>query len=303
MDARTVNDVKISADGRIGVISREGASNRRNGIVILDVSDPASVEILSTFDEYLTGGVHNVFIWEDHVFALSAGQRYDIINIEDPLNPYRVSSFELDSPGRSIHDVWVEDGIAYSSNWSDGVVLVDVGNGIAGGSLENPVMLASYAYPSGANHAAFPFRSQTTGKFYVVAGDEIMPECNDLNAPCTTDGYIHFIDFSDLENPREVARFQVPDAGTHNFWVEADRLYVAFYNGGVRVVDISGELMGDLYRQGREIAHYYAWDPEGYIANAPMTWGAQPHKGNLFFSEFNSGLWAVKLKPSRELVP
>ena len=41
VDARTVNDVKISEDGRIAVISREGASNRRNGIVVLDVSEPA----------------------------------------------------------------------------------------------------------------------------------------------------------------------------------------------------------------------------------------------------------------------
>ena len=36
VDARTVNDVKLSADGRIAVISREGASNRKNGLVILD---------------------------------------------------------------------------------------------------------------------------------------------------------------------------------------------------------------------------------------------------------------------------
>ena len=47
VDARNVNDVKISADGRIGVISREGASNRKNGFVILDVSDPYEVKIIS----------------------------------------------------------------------------------------------------------------------------------------------------------------------------------------------------------------------------------------------------------------
>ena len=43
-----------------------------------------------------------------------------------------VPVFELGKEGQSIHDVWVEDGIAYSSNWRDGVYLVDVGNGIAG---------------------------------------------------------------------------------------------------------------------------------------------------------------------------
>ena len=74
IDARTVNDVKISEDGRIGVLSREGASNRRNGIVILDVSNPRDVKILSTYDDQLTGGVHNVFVYEDHVTHFATPQ-------------------------------------------------------------------------------------------------------------------------------------------------------------------------------------------------------------------------------------
>ena len=36
-------------------------------------------------------------------------------------------------------------------------------------------------------------------------------------------------------------------------------------------------------------------DPEGHIANAPMVWGPQPHKGKIFFTDWNSGLWAVEL--------
>ena len=70
---------------------------------------------------------------------------------------------------------------------------------------------------------------------------------------------------------------------------------MAFYNGGIRAVDISGELLGDLYRQGREIASFIPDDPDGYIANAPMVWGPQPYKGNVFFSDWNSGLWAVRI--------
>ena len=63
------------------------------------------------------------------------------------------------------------------------------------------------------------------------------------------------------------------------------------------MVDISGELMGDLYKQGREIGHFLPYDKNGYIPNNTMTWGAQPHKGHIFFSDFNSGLWAAKIKP------
>ena len=301
VDARTVNDVKVSEDGDIAVISREGASNRRNGIVVLGVGNPREgVPILSEFTDQLTGGVHNVFISEDHVFALSAGRRYDVISLEDPRNPQRVGRFELDTPGHSIHDVWVSDGVAFSSNWTDGVVAVDVGGGGRGGTPDEPVELGRYAYPSGWNHSAFPYRSQSTGRFYLFAGDESFPyggySPTRDGAPSRAAGWIHVIDWSDWDDPREVARYQVPEAGSHNFWVEDDVLYAAFYNGGLRVVDVSGELMGDLYRQGREIAMYEPADPDGYIANAPMVWGPQPYKGYIFFTDWNTGLWAVKLR-------
>lgn len=296
VDARTVNDVKISEDGTICVISREGASNRKNGIVIIDVSNPSDAKIISTFTENLTGGVHNVFIYKKHVYALSNGEKYYIINIEDPKNPKAVGKFELDTPGHAIHDVWVEDGIAYSSNWDDGVYLVDVGNGIAGGSPSNPVAFASYEYPSGAHHATFPFKSKSTGKFYTILGDEIFPYGLDMKGPNVADGFLHFVDFTDMENPEEIARFKVPGTGSHNYWVDGETLYVAVYNGGVRVVDISGELMGDLYSQGREIGWILPYDPDGYIPNAPFTWGAQLHKGHVFYSDWNSGLGSAKLE-------
>ena len=296
VDARTVNDVKVSEDGNICILTREGASNRKNGIVILDVSNPRDTKIISTFTEGLTGGVHNLFIYQNHVYALSNGERYDIINIEDPKNPKKVGVFELEGPGHSIHDVWIEDGIAYSSNWDYGVFMVDVGNGVAGGSPSNPKIISSYAYPSGWNHAAFPYTDKETGKFYVIAGDEAFPNGLSIDDnPTIPAGYLHFIDFTDKDNPVEVAKYEVPGAGSHNFWVDGDLLYVANYNAGLRVVDLSGDLMGDLFRQGREIAWYLPSDPKGRISNAPMTWGPQPHKGHVFFSDWNSGLWSVKV--------
>ncbi len=298
VDARTVNDVKVSEDAKFAVISREGASNRKNGLVILDVSDPANgVQVIARYDDQLSGGVHNVFIAEEHIYALSAGRRYDILNAEDPTNPYRVGRFELDTPGHSIHDVWVHEGIAYSSNWSDGVVAVDVGGGGMGGAPNNPVLLGSTPYPSGWNHAAFPYRSESTGKFLMIGGDEAFPyqTIRQPETPGRAAGWIHIYEWDNWEEPKEVARYQVPEAGTHNLWVEDDMLYIAYYNAGLRVVDISGELRGDLYRQGREIAAFLPEDPEGHIPNAPMTWGPQPYKGHIFLSDMNSGLWAVKL--------
>jgi hypothetical protein len=308
VDARTVNDVKVSADGRICVISREGASNRRNGLVILDVTNPRDVTILAQYDDGMTGGVHNVFIHENHVYAVNNGRRWDVINVEDPRRPARAARFETTTPGRSVHDVWVRDGIAYQAGNTDAIILVDVGGGGMGGSPARPVEMGRMPQLTGWNHSVWPFRSKSAGKFYVVGGDEAHPYNPRVpdeiiswkeRIPSRAMGWVHFIEFDDLSAPKEIARYQIPEAGPHNYWIDWERevMYVAYFNAGLRVVDVSGELMGDLYRQGREIAKFYSDDPTGFIPNAPFAWGPQPHKGTIFFSDLYSGLWAVRLVP------
>ena len=314
VDARTVNDVKISEDGRVGVITREGASDRKNGFVILDVSDPFNVTISAAYNDDMTGGVHNVFIYENHVYAVNNGRKYDIINIDDPKKPFRVGVYELDTPGHSIHDVWIEDGIAYSSNWADGVHAVDVGGlkfdetdrsskqfnpllAKAGqGSPSNPVHLADLKDPNGHNHAAFPFKSQSTEKFYIVGGDEWFPwRYPGKPRPYQPRGGFHFLDFTDIENPKEEAVYTITEAGSHNHWIQGDTLIAAYYNAGLRIVDISGDLLGDLYRQGREIAFYMSSQTDGHIPNSTNVWGAIPYKGFIYFTDMYSGLYCVKL--------
>ena len=297
VDARTVNDVKTPPSGRYAAISREGATNRRNGLVILDMADPRSPIVASVFEDGITGGVHNMFATDDYLYALSDGDKYVIIDMTDIYNPRYVS--EYNHPDSRLHDVWVHAGLAYSSEWGTGVVVVDVGDGRWGGSPENPVFVTSYATPSGRTHATFPYFQESTGKTYLFLGDEIMnrsglawagypqsmgsyqsqydPETGTGGIPLVTRGYIQIVDFTDPENPEMVARYEVPEFGTHNLWVEDDKLYQAYYEGGLRVVDVSGELMGNLYTQGREISVFKSASPAGYTPNATMVWGTQPH--------------------------
>lgn len=315
VDARSLNDVKVSPDGRYAAISREGASNRRNGVVILDMSNPAHPTIASTFDANgLTGGVHNVYATNDYLFALAGGDKYVILDLRDIYNPKYVS--EYNHPDSRIHDLWIHDGVAYSAEWQTGVVAVDVGNGRWGGSIENPKLIGVYPIPTGQTHAVFPYVSESTGKFYLFVGDEIVnrrglawegngpdhrqpydPETGRGGYPRATSGYIQILDMTDPEKPEMVARYEVSEYGTHNIWVENDILYEAYYEGGMRLVDVSGELMGNLYTQGREIAVYKANDPLGWIPNAAAAWSVIPYKGHIFFSDISSGLWAVKLEP------
>jgi hypothetical protein len=307
VDARTINDVTVSPDGRYGALSREGASNRVNGVVILDLSTPAHPKIASTFDEELTGGVHNMFATDDYLFAVSGGSKYVIIDVRDIYNPKYVSEYR--HPNARLHDLWVHDGIAYSAQGGAGTVVVDVGNGSYGGTIENPKLIT--VYPINSGHEIFPYFQQSTGKVYLFIGDEFMSRAgrvwegtdyrNEMftpgGVPQTSGGYTHIVDFTDPLNPKKVARYHLEDYGSHDIIVEDDVLYQAYYDGGVRIVDVSGMLLGNLADQRREIAVYKPFDPQGFTPNAPFVMNAMPWKGHILFTDFNTGLWAAKLEP------
>ncbi len=298
LDARRINDVKIHSSNRLGILTREGASDRRNGIVILDLAEPAHPRVLTEYKETVSGGVHNVWIEGDLIYAVHNGTSdIHIIDISTPSAPKEVGRWGMpDSDHKSLHDVIVQDGYAYLSYWDDGAVTLDVGAGTHGGTPTEPVFVSAFSYPSGNTHTAW-----RSGR-YLFVGDEIFPDDWNPEAPIEARGYIHVLDMQDPEHPVEVAKYEVPEAGAHNIWVEGDRLYVGYYQAGLRVVDISGELSGDLYRQGREIAVLKTVDGESTVPNWGMTWGAQIHKGHIFTSDLNSGLWVAKLVEGRRPV-
>lgn len=304
VDARVVNDVKVNVAGTIAVITRENASSRRNGIVLLGLDDPAHPQIVSEFWETLTGGVHNTFIDGDLVYAVHNGTSdLHIIDISDPTDPRQIGRYGVPiHPTKYLHDVHVKDGLAYLSYWDDGLIIIDVGNGIRDGTPQNPRYVSQYRYvyevdgmEYGNTHVAFPY-TNAEGRKYVFLGDEIFPPGFDLEDPETgAAGYIHVVDVSDIENPREVAFYDIPGAGPHNIWVEDDVMYVAYYNAGLRAVDVSGELRGNLGQQGRELARLATTDENAFIPNRPFTWGPQLYRGLVYASDHTSGLWIARL--------
>jgi hypothetical protein len=302
LDARRINDVKIHPNNRIGILTREGASNRRNGIVMLDLSDPAHPTIISEFTDTVTGGVHNVWILgdEDVVWAVHNGTSdIRILDISDPANVRQVGQWGLENEDRSLHDVIVQDGYAYASYWNDGVYILDAGAGTHGGTAREPTVVSHWVSDQGNTHVAWRH-----GR-YLFVGSEIFPSDwdPDVFGPIEARGYVEVLDLTDIENPVRVATYEVPEAGAHNLWSDdRDRLYIGYYQAGLRVLDVSGELRGDLYRQGREIGAVKTSSPDASVPNWSMTWGAQLHKGRIFTSDLFSGLWVLRLV-EQELVP
>ncbi len=278
--ATTVNDVKIRADGTLGVSTHEGSPP--NGITLFDLTDPAHPQAITRFTSELESGVHNVWIEGDFVYAAVDGPvGLRIVDISNPSSPFIAARYYAGSS--FLHDVYVRDGLAFLSHWDAGLIILDVGNGIAGGSPANPVEVSRIQTAGSDVHNAWYWPAAG----YVFVGEE------DFSTP----GVMHVVDVSDLSNPTEVATFGVPGTTPHNFWVDEARgiLYAAWYENGLRAVDVSGELLGAIDRQGREITSIQYGSGSGCGGgSATCTWAPQLHRGLVYLSDLNSGLWVLQ---------
>lgn len=288
VDAGTVNDVKIRAPGGdLAVITHEDSQDGLNGITLLDLTIPLAPAKITRFTQSLERGVHNAWIEGDFVYlavdgaSSSAGLR--IVDISTPASPTIAASFY---GGTSfVHDVYVRDGLAFVSHWDAGLVILDVGNGVAGGSPAAPIEVGRVVTDAGRTHNAWYWPA---GR-YVFVGEE------NFGRP----GVMHVVDVRDLSAPVEVATFAVPGTAPHNFWMDEARgiLYLAWYGNGIRAVDATGELLGQLERQGREIAgQRYAGQGNcpDLTGAATCTWAPQLHGGVLYLSDMNTGLWVLR---------
>ena len=325
-NTRRVNDVMTTPDGKTLVFTREGASDRKNGIVIASLEDPLHPKPVAEFTDGVHAGVHSAFIYQQpkygtHVYLTNDGTgAMHVVDIGDPANPREVGQWRTARPdaGRTLHDIDIQDGLAYLSYWNDGLVILDVGNGVKGGSPSNPQLVTQYKYDLNALYReveavggpGFIRGTHTAWRHndYVFIADEVFPGAGVKGAKDAAAGRaygrLQVIDVSDMEHPRSVAWYEPEYGGVHNVWVAGDTLYMGAYQGGFRAFDISGELRGDLRAQNREIVHVHTADMDGEVKNSPNTWGVVVKDGLAYVNDNNNGLWIVKIEPeTRPLTP
>jgi hypothetical protein len=319
VDARIVNDVMATEDGKYAVMTREQSSSRKNGIVILSLEDPAHPKQIAEFTETVSGGVHSTYLYRGYVYLTDdATGSMRVIDIRDPRQPKQVARWETPPPaaGRTLHDIDVKDGLAYLSYWNDGLIILDVGNGVKGGRPDKPEFVSQFKYDlnelyreveavGGPGFIRGTHTAWRQGR-YVFVADEVFPARavgQGVAGFGRAYGRMQVVDVSDLTKPKSVAYFEPKDGGTHNIWVAGDTLLLGDYQGGLRIVDVSGELRGDLLRQGREIGHVATADAKGHIPNLPGAWGAIYRNGYIYVPDTNSGLWIMQIEPKRALTP
>ena len=275
VDARKTNDVIISEDGSFAVIAHGGdmpSDDGLYGITLLDLADPAQPTVITRFTEELSvgGGVENLWIDGSELYVtmhvhgqfdedfVSPGAAMRIIDISDPAAPQLITTYYGGSS--IISDVHVVNGLAFVAHGYHGLIILDVGNGMAGGSPANPVEIGRES--SAGMRFGSPLYWPETGYVFLEGFTGTQDS-----------GQLIVVDARDLQNPRQVATAQF---GTlvfpKKFVLDKTRqiLYVAWSDRGLVAVDVGGVLSGDLFAQGRLL---------GEISTLTWAAGVQLHNG------------------------
>lgn len=305
-NAATLGDVQTSDDGQLLIVATEYSPD--GSIMIYSVADPVHPQLISRYATALTSpGVHTAEVQRVNgkLYAFlsvdpgSGSQaRLVIVDLSNPAAPTQVFTAVMGNP--FVHDVYVRDGILITALWNQGITIWDIG-GVGAGSVANPIPLGSLVTVGGQAHNVWWYHNAVTGeKRYAFVGQEGFASIG-----FSSTGDIHVVDVSNFASPREVAFFHLEGAGTHNFSVDESRgiLYAAYYNGGVRAIDITGDLSScgaanrsldgrcDLASMGREVGNGLAEQQPVFV------WGVQLSGGRLYTSDMLNGIWKLAQVP------
>lgn len=299
--ARTT-DISISDDGTLMVVSTETAGT----LALFELSGTTKPRLIIVWPVTGVGspGIHTVKLARVggvlHAFAQASSPMHgvSIVDLSAPATPVVVGRI---GAANYIHDVFVRDGLVFAADWDAGVAIWDVGGGGRGGTLANPVLVSRTPTTGGNAHNVWWFHDPTVSSSAARARYIFVGEEQGGTLGVTSSGDLHVVDVSDMAAPREVAIYQVDGAGAHNFWMDEARgiLYAAFYNGGVRALDVRGDLgtctaaqqgragLCDLRLMGRELGFAVA-------GGETFIWGVQFTGDALYASDMINGIWKIR---------
>ena len=290
-------DVKVDGDLLVvpGPANPAGAEEFY-GFLRYDVSDPA--DPVAVGEPYETGfHIHNCYLDGDTLYLVGNGieDDRDGATVEDnPLVVLDVSGDEpealarwslldlepewaaVDSRLRYLHDVYVHDGVAYLAHWNAGTYILDVSepadpryrSHVADATLEEQLALDSseerdayFALPGNDHYSAV----DETGELLAIGRESWATESGEPEGA----GGIDLLDVSDPAHPEFRETIEPPetedasyDGGewttAHNFELRDGRLYSSWYQGGVKVHDVTDPA------QPAELARWADRDAAGF---------------------------------------
>lgn len=262
-------DVDVAGDRLVVPGPAEpGSTGEFHGFVLYDVSDPA--DPVPASEPYETEfHIHNCFFDGDHLYLAGNDGRENPLVVLDVADdePQEVGRWsivdrderwlDVDWILRYLHDVHVRNGVAALPYWDAGTYLVDVSDPADPQYLshvsevdresltdvsENEVGTAQLSLPGNDHYAAL----DETGEVLAVGRESWAAESGDPEGA----GGIDFWDVSEPSEPERLSTIDAPETHdasyrggrwttSHNFELREGRLYSSWYQGGVKIHDVS----------------------------------------------------------------
>ncbi|GAB7094440.1 hypothetical protein JCM30237_15920 [Halolamina litorea] len=253
----SVTDVAVDGDTLVVVNDGGGIS----GALVVDVSDPESPEERAFHET--TYRIHNCEVADGRAYLTAdySGGRLDVLDVAG--EPERVGSWSITdhdeswgsvpNGARDVHDVTVQDGVAYLAHWDAGTWLVDLQDPDSPSPIthigRDPDAVVdaygrdadtAYSMPGNAHYAAVDEAGDLLAVGREARATETLPE----GGPAGIDLY----DVSSSSDPSHRATIVPPRdpdgrggvwTTPHNFDLRNGVLYSSWYNGGVKRHDVS----------------------------------------------------------------
>jgi hypothetical protein len=217
------------------------------GVAIIEVTDPTSPRLISVLNGQNTGGSkywcnsHTAEVSRDAdgngmYLYVSAVDVFDlrVLDIRDLENVVEAGRYTHPDAGYYnernlflVHDTTIVGDRVYVAYWSAGLVILDR-QALEAGKIVKPLNPLDSIDPWGLQiHHAFP----TTDGQFVFVEDEF--------SSSVPESHLRLYDIRDLQSPQEVAAITVPESlgAPHNLLVSGNRLFVGWYQDGVRVFE------------------------------------------------------------------
>lgn len=263
--------------GYLYAVADEGNST----LQIIDITQlPDTVSVVYESGE-LYKRAHNIFIDSTHAILYAPLARngslgytaMSVFDISNPIDPVFIGSYDnFDGYNISqVHDIYVEDGLAFLNCGPDGLIIADFTDPAAPITLD---ILEDYP-AKGYNHSGW---LSEDGQHYYMADED--------------HGHaMKVIDVSDREAMEVMGTFSpIPEDDLsipHNPLVKGDFLYVSYYYDGLQVFDISDPV-------NPQRAAYYDTSTENNVGfRYEGAWGVYPFlpSGNILVSDMQNGLF------------
>jgi hypothetical protein len=302
------------------------APGAAHGFALFDISDPAEPKQVAW---YATSyHIHNSFFEDGIVYLTGSGLRQKpvvMVDVSDDepeeIGRWSVADYsqewaDVSITSRVLHDVYVQDGVAYLPYWDSGTWLLDVSD------PANPEVLSRVGDYERAELAEFTQR-EALQQYLIPDGNAHYAQVNDDGTIMVTGkeawarnvngdtiggpGGFDLWDVSDKTAPEHLSHIEAPESfdqttggwftTAHNADMVGDRLYTSWYFGGVKVYDVSDPANPEEIAWWRDPSETSFWTAQ--VANPGETFIASTANVQAVFDGYNPTGEALYTFPDR----